>query len=227
MKKAQWGAIFWMLCVQYFAGEAISIAGWRGPYSISENYISDLGAVRCGGAAAGLNGQTGAICSPLHAAMNTSFVLQGLLIVAGTLCVWPIFPSGRLWAAALLLTAVSGLGVFVVGLAPEDTMASIHYLGAVENLFCTNATMVVMGVAMLGWRRETRLMGALTLGAGLIGIFGFAFLAVHDYFGLGVGGMERVTAYPFPVWIAAMGALLFRRGGLVSGMPAKRPKLVS
>jgi hypothetical membrane protein len=215
MKKAQWGAIFWILCLQYFAGEAISIMGWRGPYSLSENYISDLGAVGCGNAAAGLNGQTGALCSPLHAVMNTSFVLQGLLIVAGALCVRPLFPTGKLWTAALLLTGVSGLGVFVVGLAPEDTMASIHYLGAVENLFCTNAAMTLMGVAMLGWRRETRLMGALTLCAGLIGLFGFAFLGMHAYLGLGVGGMERVSAYPFPLWIAAMGALLLRRGGLV------------
>src|SRR5580658_4184434 len=139
MKKAQWGAIFWILCLQYFAGEAISIMGWRGPYSLSENYISDLGAVSCGSTAEGLNGQTGALCSPLHAVMNTSFVLQGLLIVAGALCVRRMFPTGKLWAVALLLTAVSGLGVFVVGLAPEDTMASIHYLAAVENLFCTNA----------------------------------------------------------------------------------------
>ncbi len=60
MKKAQWGAVFWILCLQYFAGETISIMGWRGPYSLSKNYISDLGAVSCGSAAAGLNGQTGA-----------------------------------------------------------------------------------------------------------------------------------------------------------------------
>jgi hypothetical membrane protein len=215
MKKTQWGAIFWFLCLQYFAGEAISIMGWRGPYSLSENYISDLGAVRCVSAASGLNGQTGALCSPLHAVMNTSFVLQGLLIVAGALCVGRMFPTGRLWTGALVLTGVSGLGVLVVGLAPEDTMAPIHYLGAVENLFCSNAAMTLMGVAMLGWRRETRLMGAFTLCAGLIGLFGFAFLGARVYLGLGVGGMERVTAYPFPLWIAAMGALLLRRGSLV------------
>ena len=215
MKKTQWGAVFWILCLQYFAGEAISIMGWRGPYSLSENYISDLGAVGCGSAAAGQNGQIAALCSPLHAVMNTSFVLQGLLIVAGTLCVWPMFPTGKLWTAALLLTGVSGLGVFVVGLVPEDTTASIHYLGAVENLFCTNAATVLMGVAMFGLRRETRLMGALTLAAGLIGLFGFACLGTHAYLGLGVGVMERVTTYPFPLWIAAMGVLLLRRGGLV------------
>ena len=103
MKKAQWGAIFWILCLQYFAGEAISIMGWRGPYSLSKNYISDLGAIGCGSMAAGLNGETGALCSPLHAVMNTSFVLQGLLIVAGALCVRPMFPASKLWAGGLLI----------------------------------------------------------------------------------------------------------------------------
>lgn len=58
-------------------------------------------------------------------------------------------------------------------------------------------------------------MGALTLGAGLIGFFGFACLGAHAYPGLGVGGMERITAYPLPLWIAAMGGLLLRRGGLL------------
>jgi hypothetical membrane protein len=215
MKKTQWGAVFWVLCLQYFAGEAISIMGWRGPYSLSKNYISDLGAIGCGSTAAGLNGQTGALCSPLHAVMNTSFVLQGLLIVAGALCVRPMFPAGKLWAGGLLLAGLSGLGVFVVGLAPEDTMPAIHYLAAVENLFCSNAAMTLLGIAMLSWRPETRLMGALTLCAGVIGLFGFACLGAHAYLGLGVGGMERITAYPFPLWIAAMGALLLRRGGLV------------
>ena len=215
MKKAQWGAIFWILCLQYFAAEAISIIGWRGPYSLSENYISDLGAVGCGGAAAGLNGQTGALCSPLHAVMNTSFVLQGLLIVAGALGVGPMFPAGKLWAGGLLLAGLSGLGVFIVGLAPEDAMPAIHYLAAAENLFCSNAAMTLLGVAMLGFRPETRLMGALTLCAGLIGLFGFACLGTHAYLGLGVGGIERITAYPFPLWLAAMGALLLWRGGLV------------
>lgn len=215
MKTTQWGAIFWILCLQYFAGEAISIMGWRGPYSLRENYISDLGAVGSCGEGAGVNGHTGALCSPLHAVMNASFVLQGLLIVAGTLCVRTMFPAGKLWTTGLFLTGVSGLGVFVVGLAPEDTRPIIHYLGAVENLFCTNAAMSLTGAAMLDWRRETWLMGALTLAAGLVGLCGFVLLAVHVYLGLGVGSIERITAYPFPLWLAAMGVVLLQRGGLV------------
>ena len=37
-------------------------------------------------------------------------------------------------------------------------------------------------------------------------------LGMHAFPGLGVGGMERVAAYPFPLWLAAMGAMVLRRG---------------
>jgi hypothetical protein len=53
-------------------------------------------------------------------------------------------------------------------------------------------------------------------GAGLPGLAGLVCLATHAFFGLGVGGMERVTAYPFTLWIACMGAWLLLRGGLVA-----------
>jgi hypothetical protein len=37
-------------------------------------------------------------------------------------------------------------------------------------------------------------------------------LAVGYDFGLGAGGVERVAAYPFPLWIAGMGAWLLGGG---------------
>ena len=30
MNRTKWGAGCWLLCLQYFAAEAIAIAGWRG-----------------------------------------------------------------------------------------------------------------------------------------------------------------------------------------------------
>lgn len=209
MKTTAIGAALRAFCLQYFAAEAASIAGWPGHYSISKNYISDLGAVGCNVAASG-------ICSPLHALMNASFLLQGVLIVTGALLVWPLFARGRLWALALVLVGASGLGVFVVGLAPEDFAPGPHYLGAAENFLCCNAGMAAMGVAMLRWRRAARLMGLVTLTFGLVGLGGVGFLAGHVYLGLGVGGMERLTAYPFTLWIGMIGALLWRRGGLLA-----------
>jgi hypothetical membrane protein len=221
MKQTKVGAILWIFCLQYFLAEAVSILGWRGSYSLADNYISDLGAVQCGVRAGGLTDMTGPLCSPLHVLMNASFLAQGLLIVGGALLVWPLFPKKALWLLAMLLIGAAGMGVFIVGLAPEDVKPKLHYLGAVENFLCCNAGMVVMGVAMLSWRRAARRMGLIALGAGTIGLLGVGFLAAHAYLGLGVGGMERVAAYPFPLWLAGMGALLLRRGGLLSA--AERP----
>jgi hypothetical protein len=60
---------------------------------------------------------------------------------------------------------------------------------------------------------------AVPLPAGLPGLAGLVCLATHAFFGLGVGGMESVTAYPFTLWIASMEDGCFerrRRRGLVA-----------
>jgi hypothetical membrane protein len=189
----------WILCLQYFAAEAIAVAGWRGRYSFHDNYISDLGALAC----------VGSGCSPLHAVMNASFVLQGVLISAGALLAWPAFPTGWLRALALGLIAASGLGVFVVGLAPEDFAPRWHYLGAGEHFALCNAGAALLGVSLI---RRAPTAGLVSLAAGLIGLAGLVCLATRHYFGLGVGGIERVTAYPFTLWIAGMGLWLSERG---------------
>jgi hypothetical protein len=56
-------------------------------------------------------------------------------------------------------------------------------------------------------------VGLLSLGFGLIGLAGLGGLAVGHDFGLGLGGVERVAAYPFPLWIAGMGAWIIGGGG--------------
>jgi hypothetical membrane protein len=205
VKTTRLGAVLWIACLQYFAAEAVAISGWPGRYSLSQNYISDLGALGCDANQ----------CSPLHALMNASFLLQGLLIALGTALVWPGFPKGKLWIAALALVAASGVGVFVVGLYPEDTVSGLHYLGAAENFLFCNAGMAAMGVALLVWRAGGRAMGLITVAAGVVGLLAFAAIAAHVDLGLGVGGIERVTAYPFPLWLAGMGAALLRRGGVL------------
>jgi hypothetical membrane protein len=223
MKKTEIGAVLWIFCLQYFLAEAVAISAWPGHYSLSANYISDLGALRCGAQAQGLAGATERLCSPLHAVMNASFGLQGLLIIGGAILTAPLFPKGWSWKIALLLIGASGLGVFVVGLAPEDAAPAPHYFGAVENFLCCNAGLVVTGVALQRWRGQTRGIGALTLAAGSLGLLGVALLAAKTYLGFGVGGMERIAAYPFPLAIATLGGFLLRRGELTDAGPAAPP----
>jgi hypothetical membrane protein len=198
MTSRRRGAWLWVCCLQYFVAEAIAAAGFRGAYTFRRNFISDLGATRCG---------DGANCSPLHALMNASFVLQGALICAGAFLVWPLFPKG-LARFALGLIAASGLGVAVVGLAPENAAPGWHYLGAAENLLLSNAGAALIGAALLREKPAPRAVGLISLGSGLLGLAGLACLAGGLDFGLGVGAVERIAAYPFPLWLAGMGAWL-------------------
>ena len=203
MTSRRRGGWLWVGCLQYFAAEAIAVAGFRGAYSFRRNFISDLGTVRCG---------DGAGCSPLHPLMNASFLVQGVLIFAGAVVVWPLFPRG-LARLALGLIAASGLGVAVVGLAPEDAAPGWHYLGAAENLLLSNTGAALIGAALLREKRAPRAVGLLSLGFGLIGLAGLAGLAVRVDFGLGAGVIERIAAYPFPLWLAGMGVWLLAGGG--------------
>jgi hypothetical membrane protein len=215
MSKTRIGATLWVLCLQYFIAEAVVISGWPGAYSLSRNYISDLGAVHCGVRLGAAVDAAESVCSPLHGLMNASFLLQGALILSGTALLWSRFPKGAWWTAALVLVGASGIGVFVVGLAPEDAAPRLHFLGAIENFLCCNAGMAAMGVAMSAAPRPARKLGLVTLAMGAVGLLGIAMLGLRVYLGLGVGGMERLVAYPFPLWLAGMGVLLLKDGGSI------------
>ena len=201
MRPSKLGAVLWIFCLQYFVAEALAISGWRGVYSFRFNYISDLGAVGCSAAS----------CSPLHDLMNGSFLLQGALILGGTALLWRSLAKGTLSGIAMLLIGASGIGVFLVGLAPEDVRPPIHYFGAAENFLCCHLGTATMGVSLLGGGGGARLAGAVSLVVGLVGLAGLVLLAAGEYLGLGVGIVERVVAYPFPLWLAAAGALQLKR----------------
>jgi hypothetical membrane protein len=197
------GGWLWVFCLQYFAAEAIAAFGFIGSYSFRRNFISDLGAASCG---------DGAGCSPLHGLMNASFFIQGMLIFAGAVVVWPLFPRG-LARIALGLVAASGVGVAIVGFAPEDIAPAWHYFGAAENLLFCNVGAALLGVALLREGAAHRAVGLLSLAFGLLGLVGLVGLAGGFDFGLGPGVIERIAAYPFPLWLAGTGVWLLRGGG--------------
>jgi hypothetical membrane protein len=199
MNRSKLGAVLWIFCLQYFVAEAITVSGWQGVYSLRFNYISDLGAVGC----------SPTICSPLHGLMNGSFLLQGALIVGGAALLWRRFAVRPLSGLAMGLIGASGIGVFLVGLAPENVLPPVHYFGAVENFLCCHLGISTMGVSLL--RRGAPWIGGVSLGVGLVGLTGLGLLGAGEYLGLGVGVVERIVAYPFPLWLAAMGALCLAR----------------
>ena len=202
---ARAGAVAWILAAQFFAAQVVVGGAWPGPYSLTDRYISDLGNTACGPYPAA---SSTIVCSPWHAWMNASFILLGVTMSAGGLLTRRAFGHTRVAIAARVLFVLAGAGVALVGRFPENVNLSLHAAGAGLNFVLGNVALVLFGMTLdervgTTWRR----VGVFS---GCIGLVGTALFASGTYMGIGAGGMERVAAYPMPVWQIAMGWQLLR-----------------
>ncbi len=198
------GAAFaWLGCLQFFVAEQIARFGWQGHYSFRSNYISDLGARSC----------TAATCSHWHTLMDGSFLLQGLLIATGAVLLPRRLSPGAFGWAVRVLLLLSALGVAIVGYSPEDVDANFHISGARLHFGCGSLAMLLWGLASVLRRHDIPSAMPAFLAAS-VAIFGDALL----YLGtgslqnmLGIGSVERLAAYPLPLWLAWTGWTLLRK----------------
>jgi hypothetical membrane protein len=203
------GLVLWALIVQYYIVQAIAAGAWKAPFSIAHNTISDLGNTACGAYG------TRYVCSPLHGVMNGSFVVLGLLMAAGAFAVYKALP--KTWASRIGLgcIAVAGLGSMLVGFFPENTVSALHILGAALSFSVGNIGLVILSFVP-GIPKPLRLYAAVS---GLIAMLALAAFLSHSYFRLGIGGMERIVAYPQSIWliIFSVAQLLRTSNGRKSG----------
>ena len=95
VRRTRVGAVLLVVgTVQFLVAHLVVQHAWPTPYSWTRNYLSDLGAVTCGGQPGDI------VCSPLHAVMNSAFVLQGVLLIGGTVLTagaWTASTARRVW----------------------------------------------------------------------------------------------------------------------------------
>jgi hypothetical membrane protein len=185
-------ALFWISTVQFYIVQYITARAWREPFSLSQNYISDLGNRFC----------TESVCSPMQLSMNISFVLLGLAIIIGALLFAYVYRANNGLVMGLLCLAISGLGTMFVGLFPADVNGAAHGTGAFASFFIGNVGLVIIGITFTGVAKALR---ALAIALGLIALIGLPFYQNNIYFGIGVGGLERVIAYPQTIWMITFG----------------------
>ncbi|MFB9904366.1 carboxylesterase family protein [Allokutzneria oryzae] len=205
-RRARLGAVLWVLVAQYFVLLAVVESQWRTPYSWMRNAISDLGAATCFHSAQ----VDGWVCSPWYVASGVSWTLAGLCLTAGALLIRPLFPDVRTARIGLALFAVSGLGLAVVGLNPEDTSTVPHFLGAVVAIPAGEAAMLLTGLALARTARWRRL-GRFGAGAAVVAAVAFV-LMVAGIGGPGLFGLwERIAAFPVLLWAVFCGVALAAR----------------
>jgi hypothetical membrane protein len=191
--RLRWGALSWLLSLQFFVVETIAQLRYTGSYSRVDDVISDLGKAD----------------SPAHQLMNASFVVQGALIAGGALLLRPVLARGAGHAVPVLLT-LSGIGVLLVGVFPSDRHSALHATGAILYLAGGALGLIALAYAV---RPRSELLGTTLALLGLIGTAATVFFGtgVTDY--LGEGGTERAAAYVLPIGLAIAGVALWRLVG--------------
>ncbi|WP_147425171.1 DUF998 domain-containing protein [Bailinhaonella thermotolerans] len=200
------GAVLWVLALQNLIVEIVAAGAWRTPYSFGEHAISDLGNTAC----APFEGRD--VCSPLHAAFNASQVAFGVLIIAGAALTARWWPRGKTRTAGLILLGLAGAGAIGAALVPENVDLPTHNLFALVAFAGQNIGLLVLAAALWRVRRGAAVF---TLLCGAVGLVATAMLVSGSYAGLGFGGIERVAANPFVLWLLVTGVLILvtaRRG---------------
>ena len=192
------GPVVWLLCIQYFFVQVVVASAWQQmPYSWHLNAISDLGAIGCGAF------DDRFVCSPLHALMNTSLIVLGLCMTIGSVLLYQQLRRSR---AGFCLMAAAGIGAVLVGLFPEDTIYGAHITGADLAFLIGNIALIVFGFTL----RVPRWFKWYSVVSGVVALAALYLFLSHNRFFLGLGGMERVVAYPQTIWLIVAGLYMLK-----------------
>jgi len=190
---AKSGAIIFVGAVQFgvllIVSEIVYSAYGTSPYSVSTNYVSDLGAT-CP--------SSGACYIPPSALLfDSSIAIMGLLILLGAY----FFHRAFTWMPATVLLALAGVGALGVGLFPETT-------GVWHNVFSLMVFLFAGLSAIMTASFQKKPLSYFSVILGVITLITLILYVPNVYLGLGAGGMERMIVYPTLLWAIGFGGHL-------------------
>jgi hypothetical membrane protein len=163
---------------QFVPGMLVAEALYPG-YSISQNYISDLGV------------------GPSAMIFNSSVFLLGLLAVTSAYFVHSAFRN-RLVTG---LPVLAGVGAMGVGVFPENSPVTHEIVSDITFIFGGLLPVAAYGLMRKPFSYPSVVMGVLSLSAVVLLSAEHSFSLGEQYFlGLGPGGMEKMIAYPILPW---------------------------
>jgi len=177
------GALFFIAASQFVLGLIVSETLYPG-YSVSENYISDLGV------------------GPSSMIFNSSVFLMGLLVVIGAYFFQRAFNFKAL-TGLLIMTAVGAMGV---GVFTENSGTIHDVVSLIAFLFGGLSAVFSFKLLRKPFSVIAVILGLMSLGALIL-------YGSNSYLGLGPGGMERMIVYPLLMWGAGFGGALMGING--------------
>lgn len=200
-RSAKLGAALLLFGVlEFVAGMAVAQYLYPyGSYSLTQNYISDLGNSNLGSGGAS------------HALVfNLSIMLLGFLALVGSYLIRTAFPRRTAARLGIVALGLAGISAFLVGTFPENYHGgTIHGVVSATTFFFSGLALVFLSIGMI---RDTRWSGfrTYTLLSGLVTWVAMVLFVEGRYLGLGPGGMERVIVAPILLWGILAGAHLLR-----------------
>ena len=188
------GILFFVAVTQFILGLTMAEALYRG-YSVSDNYVSDLG------------------IGPSAVVFNSSVFVLGLLIALGAYFLGNDyrFKTVRM---LLFLMAVSAIGV---GIVTKNFTLGHGVVSSMAFLFGGLSAVMSSRVLKKPLPLVSIVLGTMTIGAlalfsiGMVASGSISSTVAYDsifYLGLGPGGMERMIVFPSLMWLALFGGQL-------------------
>lgn len=148
-------------------------------YSVSSNYISDLGV------------------GPCAFIFNFSVFLLGLLTLISTYFLW-IEKETKDFLFCLVL---AGIGAMGVGIFTED-------FGLLHVIFSFITFFFGALASVFSYKIQKSFFSILFLFLGIISLLSLILFGLGLDLGLGKGGMERMIAYPILIWALGFGVYI-------------------
>jgi hypothetical membrane protein len=188
------GMLLFVAATQFVLGLTIAEVLYPG-YSMSGNYISDLG------------------IGPSSAIFNSSVFLLGLLLLIGTYFLRHN-PDFKIFRTMLLLMALGAMGV---GVFTKDFRTAHGAVATMAFFFSGLSAISSSKLQRRPFSTMSIILGAVTLGA--LALFSSGMTTsgsltsdiAYDsnfYLGLGPGGMEHMIVFPALMWLAGFSGQL-------------------
>jgi len=175
------GVLLFIGCIEFILGMTIAETLYP-EYSVSLNYISDLGV-----------GTTALL-------FNSSVFLLGLLVLVGAYFIQRAFD----YKILSICLALTGIGAMGVGLFPE-TAGTIHgIVSLITFLFGALS-------AVVSYKLQKTFLSCFAVLLGIMSLAALGLFISGNYLGLGKGGMERMIVYPTLLWGVGFGSHLMNR----------------
>jgi hypothetical membrane protein len=172
------GVLFFIAATQFVLGLIVAEALYPG-YSISTNYISDLG------------------IGPSAMIFNVSIFLLGLLSIIGIYFLYRVYNL----KVIIILFTIAALAAMGVGIFTENS-ESMHTLASI-------VVFLFSGLSAISSYKVTKYpFNIIVILLGLTSLLAMILFMGNIYLGLGVGGMERMIVYPILIWMIGFGGFL-------------------